>query len=641
MNLRHAVTLVCSLVALAASTASAGVYSDYVINNTDPVIYWGQNEASGATAFDSVTAGGANDGTYAAAGSHAITLGDAGPRPSDGFFNMDAGNNAPFVSYQGTTKYNSLNSVAGVGTGSYSVQLWFNSSVPFTDNYLQYVFTRGSGTGDADRRDGVYVGGNYSGIVPNKLHLTTGIAGSHTLTIGSRTLSEDTWYHFLFVRDGDDCKAYINGKLEVQHTDPWDGGDGEYLTAANRTDYESFASSNGLGVHGRYDEVAVWDRALSDYEASNLYLQAFDTQDKPYMAAVLRNAPEAYWQLNETTGTNTAADATGNGHNVAYYTPVYSSTPTRTGTGTDVGPRPAEFGGFTADNNAPTLPGDEHAPGDDDGFVIVPQNVLNGQNDYSAEMWFRRGSLGTYGAYLMHRNDLGNGNGGDYLGLWQDGRLFIYDGNAPGISGTTQTAQNEWYHVGIARSGDNVTVYLNGLPEITTTMASWGEDWVDGTWTFGGRNDARHDLGQEFSGNIDEIAIYGEALGQNDFQENYLTAKVRRDSPYAQSVLSDTPEAYWRLDETSPYTLAVDAAGHGHTFEYHASASRTGTGSDVGPSSPAYIGFEPDNNAPRLEGTPNTSYIGIAEDLLAGQNDYTPRCGSAPTAIRESTAAST
>jgi len=611
------------------ATVGAGIYSENVINNTSPVIYWNQNETSGTTAADSAPLGGANNGTYGGT----FTLGAAGPRPSDGFPTMAADNKAPSVAANGYTLYTTMTSGAGVATDSYSLQTWFNSTKdPLTDRVLQYVFTRGNGTSNGDRRDAVDIMGFYTPANSNKLELLNGDPAKDPIP-GTTLLSPNTWYHMVFVRDDTDstkAKVYLNGRLEIEDTDSWYGGTGEHLTVGHRTDYHS--GYGGLGLWGKYDEAAVWDRPLTESEVQNLYFDAVGTP--PYAAGVLRDSPEAYWRMNETTGNDTATDATGNGHDIAYYSPTYNDPPTRTGLPPDVGPRPAEFGGFEAANNAPTLPGDEHQPGNDDGFVIVPQNVLNSQNNYSAEMWFRRGSLSTHGAYLMHRNDLGNGNGGDYLGLWPDGRVFIYDGDSPGISGSTATAEGQWYHIGMSRDGDNVTVYLNGREEIaTTTMAPWNEDWNGGTWTFGGRNDTGRDIGQEFPGNIDEIAVYGDVLSGDDFQENYLTAQVRRSSPYARGVLRDSPEAYWRLDETEPYDLAVDATGHGHTFDYHATPTRTGSGSDVGPGPEEFQGFDPGNNAPTLTGGPlgsgrtDDGYVGIATGVLAGtpgglNNDY-------------------
>lgn len=255
-----------------------------------------------------------------------------------------------------------------------------------------------------------------------------------------------------------------------------------------------------------------------------------DYDPVPYVAAVMADSPKAYWRLNETTGTNTAADATGN-HNLLYHVPSYSSTPTRTGTGTDIGPRPSDFGEFEIGNNSPTLPGNENNPGDDDGYVGTPSGVLTGVDDYTAEMWFRRDGVGPVGMYLFRRADSDSGiNAGDYFGVRDDPgdsdgdvELFVFNGTT-GVYGQTPILDDQWYHTAFVRNGSNVTVYLNGEQEFTTTLAFDGLNWdTTGDWTFGGRNDYQT-AGQEWSGNIDEIALYGSALDAPTIRAHFQAA---------------------------------------------------------------------------------------------------------------------
>ena len=266
----------------------------------------------------------------------------------------------------------------------------------------------------------------------------------------------------------------------------------------------------------------MWDRALSDAEARGLYLAAFPH----YGATVLADNPEAYWRLNETTPATIAHDVTANEHHFTYH-----AAPTRTGSDPDVGPRPTLFGGFEGENNAPTLTGGPLGPGSD-GYVGIPSGVLAGQNDYSAEMWFRRGAIGPIGMYLMHRNDLdATGEGGDYLGMKTEGgevHLFVFNGVVGGqyttISGSADILEDEWYHVGMTRDGNDVTVYLNGCVEIEGMLAPQvTTKWTDGTWAFGGRT-FRTDLAQKFVGNIDEIALYQGVLDRSVFAAHYAAS---------------------------------------------------------------------------------------------------------------------
>ncbi|MBN2210348.1 MAG: immunoglobulin domain-containing protein, partial [Sedimentisphaerales bacterium] len=88
--------LVLILVAGWCGLAGAGTYDAWLTNMSDLVSYWNLNEASGTTAADAVTGDavdGDNPGTYS--NTAGVTVGQAGPRPTDGFLGFASGNNAP------------------------------------------------------------------------------------------------------------------------------------------------------------------------------------------------------------------------------------------------------------------------------------------------------------------------------------------------------------------------------------------------------------------------------------------------------------------------------------------------------------------------------------------------------------------
>ncbi len=507
---------------------AASPYSDFVVS-TSPVLYWGLNETVPGPAIDLMPIpGGANNGTYISA-----TLGQVGPRPP-AFDNMDTLNYAPSVSRNGLTQYTSLATTGGVGTGAYSVQAWFYSTIAFgigATHPLHYVLGRGNGlAANIDNRDAVYVGGTYAGIIPSRLYFTSGAGGG--AAYGSSVLVPNTWYQTLMVRDGSNVKVYLNGVKEVETTMAWMGGGGDYFAGGNRVDYT--VTPSGLGLTGRYDEVAAWNRALTAAEARGLYLAAFSAPATAYSQTVLASNPEAYWRLNEISPIGTAIDATGHLHDFTYPT-----APSRTGAGSDIGPRPATYLGFEASNNAPRLiRGTEN-----NSYLANPSGVLAGQNDYSVEMWFRAEQVQVpFGSvYLMHRNDSDNGgvtNCGDYLGLVTVGaqpgplNLFIFNGDkVPDVTGetfvrgTTSIALNTWHQVAITRQGNLMHVYLDGLLELNDINMPLlaGTKWSNGMWTFGNRIDMLTN-NQRFNGNLDEIAIYGGVLSEQIVASHYQVA---------------------------------------------------------------------------------------------------------------------
>jgi len=520
------------------SESTGSTYSDYVINSTGPVLYWSLDETSGTTATDLVPGvGGANDGTYIEISPGGLTLGQAGPRPSEGYRNMASTNAAPQVT-RGLTQYTSLSSTAGVGTGSYSVQAWVNPASDFTANRLNYAFTRGNTDTSPAMREGVHIGGSLAGYLQGGLNYYH--YGPEQKVPGSRLVSPGTWYHVVMVHDGSDVKVFLNGREEIQATQAYEDGNGNSFNVGHRPDY---AGLSDLGWRGRYDEVAVWDRPLATSEVGKLYEKAVGSH---YAATVLNDAPEAYWRLDETTGTNTAHDETGHGHDFDY-----DAASSRTGTGLDVGPRPPEFKGLEPDNNAPLL-----VTGvDSQKFLGIAEGVLPGtpggtNNDYSLEMWIRRdGPLGYAGfTYLMNRNDAAD-DAGDFLGITSydssDRNLLLFNGVWPANhstgyhTGTTPIEEDQWYHVGMIREGNHVSAYLNGVLEVEGTLTTKAETaWSLGKWAFGNRMDSpSHSNSFRFNGNMDEIAIYAGAVDPNLFMAHYLAATVPEPSTIVLSLL--------------------------------------------------------------------------------------------------------
>ena len=283
MGWRQRSGIAAGVLLLAATGAAANsIYSNAVITTTNPALYWDLEEQSGSTAFDLAgVSGGANNGTYLNASldglgpqapQYAAMEPDADPAdPQNNAGVFVAGNN-------GSVFYNSLATTAGVDVADYSAQAWFNVSEPLNSNILWYVLGRGNGTTqNADQRDSVGVGGSYTGenVQPSKLFFFPGNSYGGGVASGTTTLLENTWYHVVLVREGDDVTVYLNGEEEISTTLAWNDNPGsptlgERFTAGNRVDHLSLS----LGITGNVDEVAVWDEALTAEQVQGLYTLA-------------------------------------------------------------------------------------------------------------------------------------------------------------------------------------------------------------------------------------------------------------------------------------------------------------------------------------------------------------------------------
>ena len=407
-------------------------------------------------------------------------------------------------------------------------------------------------------------------------------------------------------RSGNDVKVYLNGLPVPEISTSMAAKTG--LTSGQWALGGRSDNSTQQKFSGNIDEVAVYGTALAGNSFQENYLSAIVQRDVPYAKTTLSYSPESYWRLDEVSPYTLAVDATGHGH-----TFTYNTSAVRTGTGSSVGPGGDQFPGLGDDNNAPSLTATPVGG--------VTEGLLAGQNDYSAQMWFNPGnSVHSYGHYLLHRGT--GGDNGDYLGVQNaSNKLYVFNGTSVVVGNTTLT-KGEWYHVGMTREGNAVTVYLNGQPEITTTLTAKA-GLTSGQWAFGGRSDI---TSMHFTGNVDEVSVFGRSLSKFHVQASYLSALARDECDYSVAVLADAPAAYWRLNEGPEWVAAMDSSGNAHHFQYQASPQRGDT--EAGPRvSTSFLGFEATNTAPRLVGGPTGTltdgYLGIATGVLPGQNDYT------------------
>lgn len=118
----------------------------------------------------------------------------------------------------------------------YSLSLWFWNALPLDVRETTGVlFTNGDDTVSINRHGKLVVGE----------------------LVGDTVIDIKRWYHLAFVPDGDAAKVFLNGRLEIEGTGPtWQGG----------TFYFAGDSEDTANFEGKIDEVALFDRALTEAE---------------------------------------------------------------------------------------------------------------------------------------------------------------------------------------------------------------------------------------------------------------------------------------------------------------------------------------------------------------------------------------
>jgi hypothetical protein len=155
-----------------------------------------------------------------------------------------------------------------------------------------YFFSR-AGTPTADNaQPGDHLGiGGVESSPRDKLFFYNGQA----LVAGRTPLTLNTWHHVALVRSGDDVAVYLDGDTanpEIQS---------KAAKNFNASQIVLGTRSDGFGpFQGRLDEVAVFDSPLAPAQVQAHFAAA--KAAAPARDVILKDAPLAYWRLDETDG---------------------------------------------------------------------------------------------------------------------------------------------------------------------------------------------------------------------------------------------------------------------------------------------------------------------------------------------------
>jgi hypothetical protein len=158
------------------------------------------------------------------------------------------------------------------------------------------------------------------------------------------------------------------------------------------------------------------------------------------------------------------------------------------------------------------------------GAAVDVGNPTNLQlQDLTIEGWIKRSnaSLVTADPYLS-ANIFACAWGGYALGIWTDGRIFLSKVGYSGVFSTnTITDVNQFHHVLAAKSGTNVTLYIDGVAE---PVGPYDPGFVfNGPSAIGARG---LDYANSFLGTIDEVSIYNRGLIDAEVQAIYAAGSA-------------------------------------------------------------------------------------------------------------------
>ncbi|NLE38244.1 MAG: LamG domain-containing protein, partial [Pirellulaceae bacterium] len=466
------------------SPAVAAVYSDALTSLPGLVSYWPLNEAPGSSIAADAIAGdgvdGYNTGVFSGRG---IALGDAGPRPADGWLGFAADNLAPtFTGLPGAQL--AMSNVAGyAGMTDATLLGWVRVTNPAVES-LTNTF-----------------GGLQTTDFPRSAfaidHAPTGLRGmvrrgsDDRVLVGPASVSNLSTWHFVAL-------TYQGGAMGRLY---WDGVEVASISLATVRGLDQATAlvfGRDIGdptraLHGQIDELAMFNRALAPSEIQTLFLAA--KGEMPHVPGTVATAGyfetalnlgglRNHWRFSETSGTR-AIDVVGGNNGTFVNVAGAPVSLAQSGPTSSEGHDNYSFTGFEDDNSAVRFvwnTGANYMQIDNGQRIGSPTTGLSfadGVEQLTMSMWFKK----TYDSdgYLAGFSKPGTSNRyvfSVYSPNGTDLRFYAMSDNGVQMTSPDITVDSpgdcQWHHVVQVWDGTEkrLRVYVDGQERFNDANAS-------------------------------------------------------------------------------------------------------------------------------------------------------------------------
>ena len=301
------------------------------------------------------------------------------------------------------------------------------------------------------------------------------------------------WHHVVFVQEEGERRVYVDGELDDLEIAAKPDGT---FNVNDTTIGGILRSSKTHWVTGLIDDVAIWNRALSDDEAAQLHAEGLAS-----VFPSLGNGLIAYWPLDEVQGTKTPELV--NGYDMEL---------------TNLSAEDVVEGkignAFSFSNEKQTLLSRVHDADD--------QLPANKHESHTVSMWSKVDGNGQNDLRLFSEANTGNSDplfniGTDSGGASGSIDFYIRQSGWPNVNHIKSTAEpydGEWHHVVFVQEEGERRVYVDGeLDDLEIAAKPDGTFNVNDT-TIGGilRSSKTHWV----TGLIDDVAIWNRALSDDE-----------------------------------------------------------------------------------------------------------------------------
>ncbi|WTW94973.1 LamG domain-containing protein [Streptomycetaceae bacterium NBC_01309] len=439
------------------------------------------------------------------------------------------------------------------GSSQSSVEMWFKTTQPGV--LYAYQSHALEDTTQQDWIPALYV--DLDGKLRGKFYTSVGMP--QIITPGQVT--DNQWHHVALTTDGQTHTMYLDGNAVGTAQGPvyHERALRNYVGAGTTGSWAQAPPGKGYFT-GQIDEVAVYRHAI-DAATVSAHAAARTAAPADYRTLIRAAGPVGHWPLDKL------ADGV-----------ARSLVPPTT---TDEG------AAWNTTHNAPGAFG----PGDDtakrfngtNSYIKLPKDQLTGRQQFSAELWFKADGPGVLMGYSAAELEFTAADtpATPMLYVGRDGRLrgMVMNGTTDAITAPTVVLDGRWHHVVLTvdSPGNKQRLYLDSelVGERSAQVFYMDPHLTVGAgpvnnlaWPEKPTNIRGH-----FTGSIDEVALYGQALNPEAVAAHYAAKTEPTASALGATVQVTDPAG--RVEERTydvlngmRLTALQDVAGGRTTFGY-------------------------------------------------------------------------